>query len=99
MLGYIRLRGVITNVIPYFISNANYSWGTNGTNGVLGDSKVEEYEIYKNNYKSWLFRSNWVTKIMESPELSRPTIVKDSNGNKIRIENPVSIDCTQKKDQ
>lgn len=95
--GYVRdvldLEEMFTNMIPYLYSMQITAGGTDGKSGVLEDKKISEYEIYKNNYKSWLFRSNWVTKIVESPELSKPTIVKDSEGNRIKIQNPVLVDC------
>lgn len=91
--GYVRdildLEEMFTNMIPYLYLMQVTAGGTNGRSGVLGDAKISDYEIYRNNYKAWLFRSNWVTKLMESPELTRPTIIGDGQGNKIRIENPL----------
>lgn len=95
--GYIRdvldLQELYTNTLPYLYQMQLTSGGTNGKNGVLGDELIEEYYIYNGNYKSWLFRSNWATKIMESPELTKPAIVNDKNGNRIVIANPTLVDC------
>lgn len=95
--GYIRdvadLEELFTNMVPYLYQMQITAGGFDGKSGVLGNAEIEEYEIYKNNYKSWMFRSNWVTKIMESPEFTRPAIVRDTNGNKIEIKNPTLIDC------
>lgn len=95
--GYVKdvldLQEMFTNMLPYMYEMQITAGGLDGTSGVLGDKKIEDYSIYTNNYKSWLFRSNWATKIMESPDLTRKAIVKDSSGNRIEIENPTLISC------
>lgn len=95
--GYIKdivdLQELFTNMVPYLYQMELTAGGTNGSNGVLGDAKIEDYELYKNNNKSWLFRSNWATKLMESPELTRKTIVRDSNNNRVVVNNPTLTEC------
>lgn len=91
--GYVRdildLEELFTNVIPYMYSVELIACGEDGTNGVLGDAKMSSYELYKDNYKSWLFRSNWVTKLMEDKDLIRPCTIKTSDGHRYRVENPM----------
>ena len=83
------LEEMFTNMIPYMYSMQVLAGGIDGTSGALENEKIEFYTIYKNNNKSWLFRSNWVTKLMESYELTQKTTVKLPNGNTIDIENPM----------
>lgn len=87
------LEELFTNTVPYIYEMQITTGGFNGKSGVLGDKKIGEYDIYSNNYKSWMFRSNWVTKLMESPELTKSAIVRDVDGNKKEIVNPMLIDC------
>lgn len=93
--GYIRdvadLQEMFTNMLPYLYQMQITAGGMDGKSGVLGDTKIENYTIYKNNYKAWLFRSNWATKIMESPELTKATTVRDADGNKVQIANPTLV--------
>jgi len=95
--GYIKdvldLEELFTNTIPYIYEMQLTAGGTDGISGVIGNKKISEYPLYSNNYKSWMFRSNWATKLMESPELSNPAVVRDAKGTKIEIKNPMLIDC------
>lgn len=82
------LEELFTNTIPYINTVQTIACGTDGTNGIFGDSKLTNYHIYNDNYASWLFRSNWVTKIMESTNISAPTQVR-VNGTNYTISNPL----------
>lgn len=76
--GYIRdfldLEEIFTNMIPYMYQMQVTMTGTNGKNGMIGDKTLGDnvgsivnpiaYSVYKDNEASWLYRSNWVTKIM-----------------------------------
>jgi len=88
--GYIKdildIEEMFTNMLPYIYQMQITS------DLALEDAKIKDYEIYKGNKKSWLFRSNWATKIMESPVFTKPAIVRDKDGNKIEIKNPTLID-------
>lgn len=86
---FLDMEELFTNVIPYMYSVQLMACGTDGTNGVLGDTKMTNYGLYEDNYKSWLFRSNWVTKIMEDKDLTRPMTIGDGNGGKVKVENPM----------
>ena len=87
------LEELFTNVIPYMYTVQLVAGGTNGTNGILGDTKLSNYELYKDNYKSWLYRSNWVSKLMEDRDLTKPTKVKTPSGEKVIVENPLLPSC------
>lgn len=95
--GYIKdvldLEEMFTNMIPYLYQMQITAGGLDGTSGVLGDAKIEDYDIYTGNYKSWLFRSNWVTKLMESNDYTNKTTVTDKDGNEYTIANPMLADC------
>ena len=92
--GYIRdfldMEELFKNVIPYMYSVQLLAGGTDGTNGVLGDTKMTNYELYSDNYKSWLFRSNWITKLVEDKDLNRPTKIGLSGGKKVTVEEPLN---------
>ena len=87
------LEELFTNLIPYLYQMQITAGGFDGESGVLGDAKIENYELYKSNNKSWLFRSNWVTKIMESKTYSKGTTVRDSNGVEHYVSNPLLVEC------
>ncbi len=95
--GYIKdvtdLQELFTNMVPYLYEMQITAGGMDGKSGVLGDAKITEYDIYKNNNKSWMFRSNWATKLMESPEFTKSAIVRNKNGDRVKIKNPMLIDC------
>lgn len=95
--GYIKdildLEELYTNTVPYLYQMQITAGGSDGRSGVLGDSYIEDYDIYKTNYKSWMFRSNWATKIVESPELSKSEVIKDKDGKRIKVLNPVLPFC------
>lgn len=95
--GYVRdvldLQEMFTNMLPYLYQMQLTAGGFDGTSGVLGSAYIDKYSIYENNYKSWLFRSNWATKIMESPELTKKATVRKADGTKVTILNPTLIDC------
>lgn len=91
--GYVRdiadLEELFTNVIPYMYTVQIIAGGTDGTDGLLGDTKLTNYPLYEDNLKSWLFRCNWATKLMEDKDLTKPTTVRALDGTKVRIENPM----------
>ncbi|MEM4385406.1 MAG: hypothetical protein QXD03_02525 [Candidatus Anstonellales archaeon] len=95
--GYIRdvldLEELFTNVVPYLYKMQLIAGGLDNKSGLLGNSKIEEYTLYKNNAKAWLFRSNWVTKMMNNPQYNRKAIIRDSKGNRIEVENQMLPSC------
>lgn len=83
------MEELFTNVIPYMYTVQLVAGGKDGESGVLKDNKMIQYELYDYMPKSWLFRSNWVTKIMEDRDLTKPATVRDADGNKYKVENPM----------
>ena len=83
------LENLFNNVIPYLYQVQLATGGFDGTSGILGDKKIEDLQFYKDQYQSWMYRCNWATKLMESPEFSKPMTVKDANGNKFTVANPM----------
>ncbi len=87
------LEGLFRNTIPYLYQMMLTTGGTDGTSGLLMDSKINNYDIYKDNYKSWMFRSNWVVKLLENNRYNQKATVKDSNGIEHVVENPMLPEC------
>lgn len=91
------LENMFKNVIPYMYSVQLMAGGTDGVSGMLGDSYVRDYTIYTDNLESWLFRSNWVTKIMENDEYSKPSTIYfyDSTGKRVKatVANQMIASC------
>ena len=77
---------LFTNLIPYMYTTQITAGGLDGKSGIFS------YDIYKKNRKSWLFRSNWVTKLMESPELTKSVDITRGSS-KVTIENPMLPQC------
>jgi len=86
------LEGLFRNTIPYLYQMMLTTGGTDGESGLLGDSKISGYDLYKDNNKSWMYRSNWVVKIMENSMYTEPTTVRDSSGNSYEVLNPAMPD-------
>lgn len=90
---FLDLEEVFTNMVPYMYKMQILAGGMNGNTGLLGDAKIDEIEIYTGNNKSWLFRSNWATKLMESTTLTEADKVTDKDGNVYKIVNPMLPSC------
>ena len=86
---FLDFEELFKNAIPYMYSVQILAGGTDGTNGVLGEAKMTNYDLYSENYKSWLFRSNWVTKLMEDKDLTRSSKIGLEDGSTVRVENPM----------
>ena len=84
----VDIEELLTNVVPYVYTSQIVAGGVSGEDGVFGDELITNYKVYKNNRKSWLFRSNWATKLLEG-NLNSPDTVKDVNGNKYKVERPM----------
>lgn len=85
------IEEMFTNMIPYLYQMQLITGGTDGETGVLGNELISEYPLYKNNLRSWMFRSNWVTKIMENPDYTKEAVVRDKEGNKHTVKNPTLV--------
>ena len=86
---FLDMQELFTNTIPYIYKVQMLTGGNNGKQGLLGDSKIESYALYEGMNKSWLFRSNWVTKMMTSEILSKESRVTDAEGNVHYVSNPM----------
>ena len=86
---FLDMQELFTNTIPYIYKVQMLTGGNNGKQGLLGDSKIESYALYEGMNKSWLFRSNWVTKMMTSEILSKESRVTDAEGNVHSVSNPM----------
>lgn len=86
------LEGLFRNTVPYLYQMMLATGGTDGTSGLLGDSKIAGYNLYKDNYKSWMYRSNWAVKLVENKAYNSPDTVKDTNGKKYDVANPLMPD-------
>ena len=84
----VDLEELFTNLMPYMYTTQIVAGGLDGESGVFGDSLIQNYGIYTNNYKSWLFRSNWVTKLMES-KITSSDKAKTADGVRFKVENPM----------
>ena len=85
---FLDLEEIFTNVIPYLYTLQITAGGEAGTNGILGTELMENYPIYEENLQSWLFRSNWVTKLVEYPLYAEATVVygRDEFGARVPYE-------------
>lgn len=106
--GYVRdfldLEEVFTNMIPYLYQMQLTMGGSNGKNGMLGDTKLGQnigstvnpiaYSVYADEDSSWLYRCNWVTKLMSDKNWTKPGKVrwKDANGEVKEAKIPSLID-------
>lgn len=86
---FLDMEELFTNVIPYMYKVQILAGGKNLDGGVLEGAKIENYPIYKDNYKAWLYRSNWVSKLMESDLLNQSCYVKDKENKRHKVSNPM----------
>ena len=96
--GYVRdvldLEEMFNNMIPYLYAVQLYAEGYDGVGGVFEEGdKIEEYKVYTGNDKSWLFRSNWVTKLMENPNYYASGTIRLSDGTSATVDNMMLPSC------
>jgi len=80
--GYVRdildLESMFHNVIPYMYQMSVVTGGLTGDHdadkGLYGSKLISDsqYKIYSGLPESWLFRTNWATKIVEAPAYNKP---------------------------
>lgn len=77
------MEEVFTNLMPYMYQTMVLANGNTDHTGLLGDAKMSGNDYYSENYQSWMFRSNWITKIYEDNLYagSAKVISRDENGN------------------
>lgn len=84
------LENMFTNLIPYMYQMQLLAGGDDGTGGTLeGVTISDEYSIYEGSDAAWLFRSNWVTKLVENPDYSDAETVRGADGTAYTVANPV----------
>ena len=95
--GYTRdivdLEEMFKNMIPYLYKMTIVSGGDDNTGGKLTGQTIKENNFYEGSDGAWLFRSNWAIKMIENPTYSRACTVKDKDGNKYEITNPMNYNC------
>lgn len=89
----VDLEELFTNVVPYLYTTQILAGGVDGESGLFGLNKLTAYELYKDNRQSWLFRSNWATKLIESSGLTKPDNARTSEGKKFDVYNPMLPQC------
>ena len=85
---FLDLEYLFTNYIPYMAEIMFITGGEDGTNGRLQNYTMQQagFDIYGDSEASWLFRSNWVLKLLSSNNYSAGAIIKDSKGNEYKVE-------------
>lgn len=88
------LEEMFNNTIPYLYQMSITANGFDGTSGILNDATMSDESLYyEGELMSWMYRCNWATKIMENPSFSEPLTVRDSNGTKYTVNNPLLPEC------
>lgn len=90
--GYVRdildLEELFKNMAPYMYGMQLTAGGFDGKSGVLGDDKItEELQYYDGMQQSWMYRCNWVTKLMENPDYVRRHTIGTADGTKVTVSN------------
>ena len=82
------LEYLFTNVVPYMSAVMFAAGGEDGSNGRLQDVTMEDigYNLYGDSEASWLFRSNWIIKLISSNNYSKKTTVTDASGKSYVVE-------------
>lgn len=84
---FLDLEELFTNVIPYMYTMQICACGDNLENGFAGADKLgDDYSVYKDNRKSWLFMCNWATKLVEYDMYNENVKVTiPSTGKKVKV--------------
>jgi hypothetical protein len=91
------LEELFGNAIPYLYQMSITANGFDGVSGILGDNRMsDESEYYEGELQSWMYRCNWATKVMENPSFSEPLTVRDADGKKYTVNNPLLAECYPK---
>lgn len=92
---FLDMEELFTNVIPYMYNVQVMASGNDDGTGFLGDAVLgSDYSVYEKNKKYWLFRSNWVNKIVEDRSYRAKATIGyyDESGNKATAVINSSID-------
>lgn len=83
------LENLFRNTVPYLYSMQLLAGGYDQESGVFGNELLKNYPAYEDNKNSWLYRSNWVTKLLENPDYNKPDIATAADGTKVTINIPI----------
>ena len=88
VLDILDLETMFKNVIPYLYSVQLAAGGYDGESGQFNGALIgNTIPIYEDNEISWIFRSNWVTKIMENSDYNSQAVIYDKDGTKYTVDN------------
>lgn len=85
---FMDIRNLLSNVAPYMYKTQIIAGGLGGKDGVFGEEKISLYPIYKNNYKSWMFRCNWADKLFNNKEYNNPYKIT-VNGSRVEVKSQI----------
>lgn len=85
---FMDIRNLLSNVAPYMYKTQIIAGGLGGKDGVFGEEKISLYPIYKNNYKSWMFRCNWADKLFNNKEYNNPYKIT-VNGSRVDVKSQI----------
>ena len=96
--GYVRdildLEEMFTNMIPYLYGMQLKAEGYGSVEGEFVDGDLcQSLAGYENNNKSWIFRSNWVTKLMEGPDYRKSSNIRLEDGTQATVANMMLPSC------
>lgn len=81
------MQEVFTNLMPYMYQVMVLAGGDGATSGLVGAEKMTGHPYYRNNYLSWMFRSNWVTKLYEDINYTATFKGKNKDGGAVEVTN------------
>lgn len=91
---FLDLENLFTNAIPYMYSMQVLAGGYDGEGGVFGDELIgNSFKTHSKERISWLYRSNWVTKLMENDQYNSSTTIRDGNGETYKVANMLLPQC------
>lgn len=87
VIDILDLETLLTNYVPYIMEVMSITGGNDGTDGVLEGytTKDIQYDIYGDSDLSWLYRSNWVIKLVTASNYADGDIIRDSAGNTYKV--------------
>lgn len=96
--GYLRdildFEEMFKNMIPYLYAMQLGAEGYKDEPGYFSeDDMIEGYPKHEFLNKSWIFRSNWVTKIMENKDFNTVGHIRDKDGNSYEVANMLLPSC------
>ena len=86
---YLDLQTLFENMLPYMYSMQLLAGGYDGEGGVFKSDDLigDAYFTHKGMPKYWMFRSNWITKIMENDQYNCEYTIGLNDGTRVKIGN------------